>query len=64
LFENRAVRESFIASLFESRVEPWEPDAASTETPYDRAAALVAEMDVDTLLDAVGVDVDVDVAPP
>ena len=58
LFENRAVRESFVASLFESNGETWVDASDEVETPYDRAAALVARMDVDALLDAVGVDAD------
>ncbi|WP_380678591.1 cobyric acid synthase [Salinigranum sp. GCM10025319] len=57
LFENRAARESFLASLFEARGAS-RPDSggSGTGTPYDRAAALVAGMDVDALLAAVGVD--------
>jgi adenosylcobyric acid synthase len=56
LFENDAVRDVFITSLFESRgLDRPTPDDDAL-TPYDRAAALVAGMDVDALLDAVGLD--------
>jgi adenosylcobyric acid synthase len=54
LFENRVVRESLVSSLFE--VKGITPPSAeqSTVTPSNRAASLVARMDVETLLDAVG----------
>ena len=55
LFENSAVRRAFVTSIFEAKgIEP--PDEESAPTPYDRAATLVAGMDVDALLDAAGLD--------
>ncbi|WP_152040086.1 cobyric acid synthase [Salinigranum salinum] len=56
LFENRPVRDRLVGSLFEASGET-RPDAEeSASTPYDRVAALVSGMDVDAVLDAVGVD--------
>jgi adenosylcobyric acid synthase len=56
LFETDAVRDAFLGSLFEAKGETWQGAAETGTTPYDRAAALVARMDVDPLLRAVGVD--------
>ena len=50
------MRESFLGSLFESKGRQRPDGDSDAETPYDRAAALVAGMDVDTLLAAVVVD--------
>jgi adenosylcobyric acid synthase len=59
LFENRSVRDSFINSLFEARGEAWGGAGDAVGTAYDRAARLVSEIDVDAVVDAVGLDVDV-----
>jgi adenosylcobyric acid synthase len=56
LFENPSVRDRFVGSLFEAKGESRPEAEASTTTPHDRAAALVAGMDVDGLLAGVGLD--------
>jgi adenosylcobyric acid synthase len=56
LFENHSVRDRFLDSLFEARDQTRPGAERSASTPYDRAADLIAEMDVGTVLDAVEVD--------
>ncbi len=58
LFENHSVREAFVGSLFEAKGEPWDGGGDTAGTAYDRAAELVSGIDVDTLLGAVGLDVE------
>jgi adenosylcobyric acid synthase len=55
LFENRAVRDAFLDSLFEARGVDRPSSEGAARTRFDRTAALVSGMDVDALLDAVGV---------
>ena len=54
LFENRTVRDAFLDSLFEATGSTRQGTETATETTYDRAAALVEGMDIDVMLDVVG----------
>jgi adenosylcobyric acid synthase len=56
LFENRSVRDRFLDSLFEARGEERPVSGTRAIDPCDRAADLVAEADVDAVLDAADVD--------
>ena len=56
LFENRSVRDRFLNSVFEAKGEERPKSGIRSTDPYDRAAELVAETDVDVVLDAASVD--------
>ena len=49
LFENRPTREAFVDSIYESAGRARPETGGERESPYDRAAALVAELDLDPL---------------
>ena len=49
LFENRPTREAFVDSIYESAGRARPETEGERESPYDRAAALVAELDLDPL---------------
>ncbi|MFB6171220.1 MAG: cobyric acid synthase, partial [Haloarculaceae archaeon] len=49
LFENRSVRDAFVDGLFEARATARPATGTERRSPYERAASLVAALDLDAL---------------